>query len=34
MVEALGIQDHPLWAQRVQDYYDWQKQTNKGSKTS
>ena len=37
MVEALGrlgIQDHPLWAQRVQDYYDWQKKTNKGSKTS
>ena len=34
MVEALGIQDHPLWAKRVQDYYGWQKKTNKGSKTS
>ena len=34
MVEALGIQDHPLWAQRVQDYYDWQKKSNKGVKTS
>ena len=34
MVEALGIQDQPLWALRVQDYYDWQKKHNKGVKTS
>ena len=34
MVEALGNQDHPLWVQRVQDYYDWQKKSNKGVKTS
>ena len=34
MVEALGIQDQPLWAQRVQDYYGWQKKSNKGVKTS
>ena len=25
MVEALGIQEHPLWAQTFQDYDDWQK---------
>ena len=34
MVEALGVHDHPLWAQRVQDYHDWQKKANKGVKTS
>ena len=34
MVEALGVQDHPLWKERVQALKDWQKKTNKGSKTS
>ena len=34
MVEALGVQDHPLWQERVQALKDWQKKTNKGSKTS
>ena len=34
MVEALGVQDHPLWQARVQAFKDWQKKTNKGSKTS
>ena len=34
MVEAIGVQDHPLWAQRVQDYCDWQKKSDKGVKTS
>ena len=34
MVEALGVQHHPLWQARVQAFKDWQKKTNKGSKTS
>ena len=34
MVEALGVQDRPLWQKRMQDYNDWQQKINKGSKTS
>ena len=34
MIEALDVQDHPLWNQRMQDYHDWQQKINKGSKTS
>ena len=34
MIEALDVQDHPLWKQRMQDYHDWQQKINKGSKTS
>ena len=34
MVEALGAQDLPLWAQRVQDYKEWQQQNSKSYKSS
>ena len=34
MIEALDVQEHPLWKQRMQDYHDWQQKINKGSKTS
>ena len=32
MVEALGVHDHALWSTRFQEFEDWQKKTNKGSK--
>ena len=32
MVEALGVHDHALWSTRFQEFKDWQKKTNKGSK--
>ena len=34
MVEALGVQDLPLWSARVQEFRDWQKKSYKGSKSS
>ena len=34
MVEALGVQDHPLWQARVQEYNEWQKKNKKSSKSS
>ena len=34
MIEALDVQDHPLWKQRMQEYHDWQQKINKGSKMS
>ena len=34
MVEALGVHDQQLWSQTVHDYYDWQKKSDKGVKTS
>ena len=34
MVEALGVQDHPLWKQRVQEYKEWQEKNNKRYKSS
>ena len=34
MVEALNVQDHPLWSARVQEFKEWQKKSYKGSKSS
>ena len=34
MVEALGVHDHPLWQQRVQEFNEWQKKNSKSSKSS
>ena len=34
MVEALGVQDLPLWSARVQEFKEWQKKAYKGSKSS
>ena len=34
MVEALGVQELPLWAARFQEFKEWQKKSNKGSKSS
>ena len=32
MVEALGVHEHALWSTRFQEFKDWQKKFNKGSK--
>ena len=34
MVEALGVQDLPLWSARIQEFKEWQKKSYKGSKSS
>ena len=34
MVEAIGAHDHHLSSQRVHGYYEWQKKSDKGVKTS
>ena len=34
VVEALGVQDHPLWQQRVQEFKEWQKKNSRISKST